>query len=341
MIDFLIVGQGIAGSVLALQLLQQGQRVLVIGNSQAPSASSVAAGLYNPITGRQMVKTWLADDLFPYLTQFYQAAEQTLGAQFLHPMPIFRPFVSAEERAAWEIKVMEEPDFIAGIAASPSYSVHQHGGLVLKQAGYLDTRSFLQATRAYLASEGAYLETDFVYDQLQLGEHVAYQGLTARRVIFCEGIQARHNPFFNTLPLRPVKGELLQVALQQPLAEIYNRGVFVVPQTASHALVGATYDHQDLSWSPTEKARQDLEARLHRCFRLPYTVQDQWVGIRPATFDRRPLIGLHPQHPQIGVLNGLGAKGVSLAPYLAHLFVGHLLSNTPLPAEVRFDRRAS
>ncbi|MEM9417296.1 MAG: FAD-dependent oxidoreductase [Bacteroidota bacterium] len=338
MVDFIIVGQGLAGSVLALQLLKQGQRVLVIGNSQAPSASDVAAGLYNPMTGRHMVKTWLADTLFPYLTQFYQAAERTLGTSFLYPMPIFRPFVTPQERTMWKKKAGDYTDFIAAVAPSPPYSAYQYDGLVLQQAGYLDTRCFVQATRAYLDQQGAYREGAFVYDQLQLGEQVHYQGLTAQQIIFCEGAQALHNPFFKTLPFRLVKGELLSVALPQSLAMIYNRGVFVRPQPGRQALVGATYDKEDLSWNPTEKARQALEARLRQSFRLPYTVQDQWAGIRPATFDHRPLIGLHPQYPQIGIFNGLGSKGVSLAPYWAHIFVQHLLSHQALPPAVQLTR---
>ena len=327
-----------AGSVLALLLLKRDQRVLVIGNSQAPSASGVAAGLYNPVTGRHMVKTWLADKLFPYLIQFYQAAERTLGISFLHPIPIFRPFVTPQEQAAWQKKMGDYADFIAAVAPSPSFSAYQHDGLVLKQAGYLDTRRFVQATRIYLAQQGAYLEGAFVYDQLQLGEQVHYQGLTARKVVFCEGAQALHNPFLKTLPFRLVKGELLSVTLPQPLAMIYNRGVFVLPQPGGRALVGATYDKEDLSWNPTSKARQALEARLRRSFRLPYTVQDQWAGIRPATFDHRPLIGLHPQYPQVGIFNGLGSKGVSLAPYWAHIFVEHLLSHQALPPAVQLSR---
>ena len=119
---------------------------------------------------------------------------------------------------------------------------------------------------------------------------------------------------------------------------IYNRGVFVLPQAGNKAIVGATYDREDLSWTPTEKARQVLQARLQRMFKLSYTVQEQWVGIRPATFDRRPLIGLHPQYPQLGIFNGLGTKGVSLAPYLAETFVEHLLSRKPLPPAVRLSR---
>lgn len=339
MIDFLIVGQGLAGSVLALQLLKRGQRVLVISNSEAPSASRVAAGLYNPITGRQMVKTWLADTLFPYLHEFYRTAEHTLDTRFLHSMPVFRPFVSEEEQAAWQVKAMSKSDFITSLASSVPYSAYQHGGLVLNQAGYLDTRAFLKAARTYLTDQGAYLDTDFVYKQLHLGEDIYYQGVNAKRLIFCEGASALQNPFFNSLPFRLVKGELLHIALQQPLAEIYNRGVFVVPQTTHQALVGATYEHNNLSWSPTEKARQALEARLRRSFRLPYTVQAQWAGIRPATFDRRPLIGLHPRYPQLGIFNGLGSKGVSLAPYWAQVMVDHLLTDQPLPAAVQLDRR--
>ena len=338
MLDFLIVGQGIAGSVLALQLRKRGQRILVIGNHKANSASSVAAGLYNPITGRAMVKTWLAGTLFPYLSNFYQEAAQTLGVQCLHPTPIFRPFITAQERSVWQEKAADYPDFIAAVVPA-SYQqanlIHPYGGLLLKQAGYLAVRSFLKATRTYLEAQGAYLATDFVHDRMHLGERVHYQGLTARRVIFCEGPQAYSNPFFSTLPFRWVKGELLLVTLQQPLAMVYNRGVFVVPQAACHALVGATYTRQDLSWTPTAQARRALEARLRRTFSLAYTVQDQWAGIRPATFDRRPLIGLHPQYPQLGIFNGLGTKGVSLAPYFAQVFVEHLLSKAPLPPEVQ------
>ena len=341
MFDFIVVGQGIAGSVVALQLLRRGQRILVIGNSKANSASSMAAGLYNPITGRSMVKTWLAEALFPYLNRFYREVEQTLGAQFLHPMPIFRPFVTAQERAIWQKKAANHPDFITAVVPATYHQEnmrHLHGGIVLQQAGYLDVRVFLKATRTYLEGQGAYLEADFAHDRMQLGEHVHYQGLNARQVIFCEGPHAYKNPLFSTLPFRWVKGELLLVTLQQPLEVIYNRGVFVVPQAACQALVGATYARQDLSWAPTEQASKALEARLQRTFSLAYTVQDQRVGIRPATFDRRPLIGLHPQYPQVGIFNGLGTKGVSLAPYFAQIFVEHLLSQTPLLSAVKLSR---
>jgi glycine/D-amino acid oxidase-like deaminating enzyme len=307
MVDFLIVGQGIAGSVLALQLMKCGQRVLVINSKKRNSASSAAAGIYNPITGRTMVKTWLAEHLFPYLTHFYQEAAQTLGTEILHPMPIFRPFLTAQERSEWLTKAMQKNytafvEEVVGEAYHRENMLYQHGGILLKQSGYLDVRGFLKATRVYLEARDAYLEADLSYDHVRLGTHVSYQNIKAGQVIFCEGPQATKNPFFSTLPFRLVKGELILVVLHQPLKVIYNRRIFVLPQAANHAMVGATYDWQDLSLRPTEKARQILEEKLHRTFSLAYTVHEQRIGIRPATFDRRPLIGIHPQYPQIGIL---------------------------------------
>jgi glycine/D-amino acid oxidase-like deaminating enzyme len=343
MVDFLIVGQGIAGSVLALQLLKRGKRILVINNRKKNSASSAAAGIYNPITGRGMVKTWLAEDLFPYLTNFYEEAEQTLGSKFLHPMPIFRPFLTAQERSEWLLRatIKDYTDFVAKVVGAAYHRENmlcQYGGIVLKQSGYLDVKGFLKATRAYLEAQDAYLETDFWYDHIHLGNYVGYQNIKTCQVIFCEGPQAIKNPFFSTLPFRLVKGELILVALQQPLEVIYNRRVFVLPQVANQAVVGATYDRQDLSLIPTEKARQVLEEKLRNTFNLAYTVCEQRTGIRPATFDRRPLIGLHPQYPQIGIFNGLGTKGVSLAPYFAKVFVEHLLLQKKLPPAVQLSR---
>ena len=343
MVDFLLVGQGIAGSVLALQLLKHGKRILVINNRKNNIASSVAAGIYNPITGRSMVKTWLAESLFPYLTRFYQEATQTLGAQFLHPMPIFRPFLTAQERTAWLKKTMGEngTNFVEKVAETTFHQenmVYEYGGIVLNQSGYLDVKSFLEATRTYLEAQCAYVEADFLYDHIRLGNHVSYQNIEARQIIFCEGPQAKQNPFFSTLPFRLVKGELILVSLHQPIEIIYNRRIFVLPQTANQAVVGATYDWQDVSLRPTEKARRILEEKLRTTFSLVYTVRKQRVGIRPATFDRRPLIGLHPRYPQVGIFNGLGTKGVSLAPYFAKIFVEHLLLQKALPLEVQLSR---
>jgi glycine/D-amino acid oxidase-like deaminating enzyme len=330
MVDYLIVGQGIAGSILAWYLLKAGQRILVINNQLTNQASEIAAGLYNPITGRHLAKTWLADQLFPTMEKFYTEIENKLQVKLLYPYSLFRPFLSQQEQVNYVTKHTTDLNnpYIqlvdAQYVTAPFYN--PHGGMVIKQAGYLDTPCFLSSTRRYLESLGLYKEEQFDYEQLQLGAGVQYKGVQAGTIIFCEGAQAKTNPFFSYLPFRLVKGELLTIGLQEELASIYNGGLYIIPQPMKRAIVGSTYNWQDLSLVPTKQARDLLEGALQK------------AGVRPATFDRRPFIGIHPEYPSISIFNGLGTKGVSLAPYLAEQFVAHLLEKKDLPKEVRLNR---
>ena len=59
-LDYLIVGMGLAGSALAYFLSKNGKKIALIDNNIDQTSSKIAAGLYNPITGRKMVKTWMA-----------------------------------------------------------------------------------------------------------------------------------------------------------------------------------------------------------------------------------------------------------------------------------------
>jgi len=343
MFDYIIVGQGLAGSALAWHLLKAGKQVLVINNQRINQSSQVAAGIYNPITGRNLVKTWLADELFPTLVQFYGSISAEVSIKLLYPMPIFRPFLNNQERIVWEEKALNDSYkhwWEKNTELSKLTNVfNPYGGFLIKHAGYIDVPSFLIATRAYLQARTCYIEADFNYIQLRLyKESVNYQGIQARKLIFCEGPQISLNPFFSYLPFCFAKGELLTVKLNNTVDMIYNRRIFVLPKAADTAIIGATYEWENLHMQPTQKARQELEHKLRKLIQLSYTVQNQQVGIRPATYDRRPYVGLHPQYPQLGILNGLGSKGVSLAPYLAGEFTAHLLHGKELPREVQLSR---
>lgn len=344
MVQVVIVGQGIAGSVLALQLLRHNVSVLILNNRIGNIASTAAAGIYNPVTGRHMVKSWYAEELFPYLHTFYQSIEKTLGVNFFHPLPLFRPFLTEQERAAWSLKHPSSSvntDFASCITHTSSIlkaAYQGFGSLEVKQAGYVDVPKFLHAVRIYFKYLGIYRETIFKYKDLRLGRWVQYENITAQYIIFCEGPQVAYNPFFRLLPFRLVKGELLSGSLAPPRKAIYNRGVFILPHHANRTLVGATYARGDLSLRPTSKARELIEARLHKIFNVKYTVKAQRVGIRPATFDRKPFVGMHTHHPQVGIFNGLGSKGISLAPYLARLLVDHLMEGKILPKSIQPQR---
>ena len=100
-IDYIIAGQGLAGSCMALQLLERGKKILVVDRIRENSATRVAAGLFNPITGKNLAKTWLADELFSCLHTFYPRAEQLTQEKFFNSMLLYRPFVSIEEQNTW------------------------------------------------------------------------------------------------------------------------------------------------------------------------------------------------------------------------------------------------
>ncbi len=343
MLDFIIVGQGLAGSVLAFTLIRRGCKGIVLDHAKGNGASQVAAGLYNPVTGRKMVKTWKADHLFPFLENFYAQAEKETGYSFLYPQPIYRPFQDVEEQNDWMGKSSNNhfAPFVHHVAKESMFGEDIHdpyGGILLKQSGFVDLPVFIQGIRHWLQAMNSYRETLFDPQQLQIeGEAVRYQEWKARKVIFCDGTASARHHFFGWLPFRPVKGELLYIALEKPIEVIYNRGVFVLP-TPQFCKVGATYDHHDLSQEITAKARTYLLEKLNILLKSKFELVGQVAGIRPATPDRRPFVGIHPAYKPMGIFNGLGTKGVSLAPYFASQLADHLLQGKALDEEVNISR---
>jgi glycine/D-amino acid oxidase-like deaminating enzyme len=342
--DFIIVGQGIAGTVLSDHLMSAGLEVLVIDNSELSNSSRVAGGLYNPITGRKMVKTWRADDLFNYLQSYYTKLEEKLEAAFLNDKAIYRPFFSFEELNEWMGKSIEPEyaSYIKEVFGHSEYGNHvndEYGGLLLNRCGYLDTVTLLDTYRKHLDVLSRLKKEAFDFNELNLtAEGVDYKGDSARRIIFADGQLLRNNSFFNWLPLKPVKGELLYVRVEEPIDVIYNRGVFVIPIGDGICKVGSTYDHNNLNSVTTKEAKLELTKRLKDLVNFKFEVVDQKAGVRPATKDRKPFIGIHPAHDQIGIFNGFGTKGVSLVPYFANQFVGTLTKGAELDPEVNIRR---
>ncbi|MDH3708335.1 MAG: FAD-dependent oxidoreductase, partial [Cyclobacteriaceae bacterium] len=270
--------------------------------------------------------------------------ETALGAKLLYPLPMLRPLVSVKEQNLWGTKI-HDPAFntyIESIFTSgemPEDVRSEFGGLMLKRCGYVDTTMLIKATANMLDNKTSLVKERFEIKELLIeGDSVSYRGRTARKIIFCEGPNLSHNQYFNWLPLRPVKGETLLVELSRPLPYILNRGVFVLPVFENTAVVGATFEHRELNWNSSDKGRDELEHKLRTLTSIPYKVVAQKAGIRPATQDRRPFIGIHPRYEPLGVFNGLGTKGVSLAPYFAHEFSEFLELGTPLTNEVTISR---
>jgi len=345
MAHYFIVGQGIAGTTLAYTLLTRGHTVQIADNNRPHTASKVAAGLFNPITGYRMTKTWLAERLFPFLHEFYPAMERVFHARFFYPLPMYRPFESmaqqnevlaetANEKLARYIDKIVEPNGYGGKVKD------DFGGIMLKSCGYVNLPVLLASAQSVWQRANLYIADEVKESDIRISDKKIYwRDIEADYLIFCRGWQESESNFFG-LPFRPVKGETLQVKfLDQKYYEIINRGCWILPQADEAYRIGATYHQQDLTLQPTPKAWEELTGKLAKLTDASWKLISRSVGIRPATYDRRPFIGMHPQQPRIGIFNGLGAKGVSLAPYFAAIFADFLEEKTSkLPTEVDIAR---
>jgi len=343
MYDYLVIGQGIAGSILTYLLHQEGKKVMVIDNNVPDSSSKVAAGIFNPITGKKLVKSWKVDDFFPLIHRFYPSLEEKIGGSFFHPMEIVKPIQSIEEQNFF-ISKSGNPDWNGYVEVhfpEKEYADFLHtkeGGARLKQGGWVDTKRLVHAMGSYFKYNGIFQEKEFTYKDLSIRENfVKWNDISAKKIIFCEGYKVLENPYFSWLPFRTTKGEQLIIEADLPEEKMVNKGVFILPKGGKKFLVGATFDLTDIN-KTTQKGKQQLIDKLEKLISIPYIILDHFSGIRPTVIDRKPILGQHPQHSNLLVFNGLGTKGVSLAPYFARKFITYLECNVPLDKEVNIKR---
>ncbi|SNS62049.1 Glycine/D-amino acid oxidase [Belliella buryatensis] len=343
-VDFLLIGQGIAGTVLSYRLMQSGMRIIVIDQPEQNQSSRIAAGLYNPVTGRKMVKTWNADLLFPEIEPLYEEMESFLGAKFLYKNPIYRPFLSKEEQNEWMGNSGDEKfvSYLKEIRTSSYFEAvkDEFGGVLLNTSGYLDINVLLDVYTRYLSERNLvrfekYEETQLIVEK----EGIKYQDIQAKGVVYCNGLGCLGSKFFEDLPFAPVKGEILDIEQEFRPEEIINRGVFRITLPNQLLRVGSTYSWHDLDQGPTERAKIEILDRLDNLVNIENKkVVVHKTGIRPATKDRRPFLGKHPEHESVYIFNGFGAKGVSLIPYYSKMMIDLLIKKNEPHPDVNISR---
>lgn len=321
-VDFLIVGQGLAGTTLAFEMLKEKLSFHILSSPVKSKASNVAAGMVNPLVFKRLTKSWMVDELLPVMRGTFTSCEKILGEQLLFEKDILKP-LSAQEKLLWQER-KESPDFskyirkiedvssVKNVAEADGYGIVTH-------TGYLNLVRFLMLAENYFQSQNLLTKADFIFQRINpKDEFFTIGDIRANKIVFCEGYHLSGNPFFDFVKLNPVKGEVIQI-LSSELQEEYilNKGVFVLPVGNHRFKVGSTYEWEDLSETPTEKGKQSISERLDKLIRINYSVENHWAGIRPAVVDRRPVLGQHPELNKLYIFNGLGTKGVMLAPFFA------------------------
>jgi glycine/D-amino acid oxidase-like deaminating enzyme len=332
--------------VLAWLLDQRGCAVTIINNTQAPSASKVSTGMFNPFAGKRLNRTWLVEEIFPFVDSFYRNIETHFSTKLLHYQNVYRPFVSLQEQNTF-LSQTSEPSIAKYVSTdfdSQKYdsSIHNpHGGIAFTPAGWVNTLLVLENIETYFRKKTQYLDEKFLHQNIDIEQdRVFYNNIEYKKILFCEGFEACQNPFFDWLPFNPVKGEILNVHIEDyHITEIVNQGVWILPiDGTGKCRIGSTYEWDTLDYQTTTQARDELQQKVSSYLKKPYTIHSQQAGVRPATDDRRPFVGLHPVYNQIGIFNGLGTKGVSLAPFFADQFVDFLELNKKIDPLVNIER---
>ena len=348
-VDYLIVGQGIAGSLFSHELLKREKSFHVVDHRDPQSSSRVAAGLYNPIIYKTLKKSWLADQLIPKAHQTYEQIERLTGARFDHKTSILKVFGGNNERDLWNERAAKSAyaDFMAPAQEKNiAEEVHTPFGYgEIKKAGFVDTVAFLDGYRAFLDKEQLLSNELFDFNQLERSAaSVKYKDIEAQQVVFCEGDAVRQNPFFDWLPMNPAKGEVLTMKIKKlSINHVLNKRVFLIPLGGENFRVGSNYAW-DLNTIPTEEAKEEILDYLGVFYKGDYQITDHEAGIRPTVRDRRPILGRHPEWENLVVFNGLGTKGIMLGPYFAEQLVDFLETGTKIDVEVdvkRFEKEFS
>lgn len=341
-VDFLIVGQGLAGSLLAWECLCRHYKVIIVDNG-AESASKVAAGLINPVTGQRLVKAQNTTLLLNTATACYQRLTDRFNQAFFIEKPMLRLLqtVKVYDQAQKRLQQTEYQAYLS--AVYPAYAGLQaaFGFLPQQQTGYLNTRALLSCLRRHFQELGIYRQAQFNYQDVQLQPSLSWQAIQAKSIVFCEGYQAQANPWFGNLPFQLAKGEILTGEMTDiSLDAILNYGHWLIPLPDQHFKTGASFDTNTLDTKPSNTAKTALLSSLNSVFKQPpkLNIIEHLAGIRPTTLDKQPFIGQHPAHKNLYIFNGFGAKGSLSIPWYAEHFITALSQNQPLDHSCNIKR---
>jgi glycine/D-amino acid oxidase-like deaminating enzyme len=341
-VDYLIIGQGLVGTWLSYYALQAGKTCMVVNDSHTPAASQVASGVINPVTGRRIVQTWMIDIFLPFALKAYTDLGAQLNATIVKEAPVVLIHPSLQMQESFEYRFEHDNVYLQKNSASDfeAFMHTPYGTGQINQTVWIDLNLMIRGWRQQLINNAQYIDAKFAIADLQINsDSVTWKGIDANRVIFCDGLVSMENPYFKMLPFAPNKGEALIVEIKGlPNRAIYKNNVTIVPWKDQLFWVGSNYEWDFKDASPSEDFRTKMEAALLQLLKIPFTVMDHIAGIRPANQERRPFVGLHPSYPSIGICNGMGTKGCSLAPYFAHQLIEHCEIGSPIHPEAGLER---
>ena len=351
--DILIIGGGVVGLAIAIELKRQGAKVTVVSKDFTQAASHAAAGMLAPlaeklVSGPMLDLCLRSRWLYPEWTQ---KLEELTGIETGYlPCGILAPTYSApkaiaeDDRAVWldraAIKLYE-----------PGLSDRVAGGWWYPEDGQVDNRSLMRSLLQAAQTLGIELNEGVSVKAIQQkqgrvdGVLTDVGQLTAQQYVLAAGSWSSQ---LMPLPVRPVKGQMLALRMPQKLHQpfplqriLYGEGVYLVPRQDGRLIVGATVEEVD--WTPfnTPQGIQSLLAKTTELYpaAADWQIEEFWWGFRPGTPDELPILG-RSACENLFLATGHYRNGILLAPITASLMADLILEqkSDPLLAEFSYQR---
>ena len=333
---------GIAGICYAEILHQNKKSFYIIDNNQKGS-SKIAAGILNPTVLKRYNMTWKGKEFYENAIKFYRNIENKYEKKIIYNHNIIKVFSSISDQNNWATasNKIQLSEFLESKIQTKKIKglITEYGYGLVKKCARISTDNLINTFKSNLKDK--YIKQDFDYSKLFYdNKKVIYKNIIAENILFCEGYSIVNNPFFKNLPIKGSKGEFLIVKIPNiNLKKIIKRSsIFVMPMKDQIYWVGASYDNSDKNKIPTQRKKEWLIERLESIITEPFKIVEHNANIRPTTIDRRPMIGSHSNFKNIYLLNGLGTRGILLAPTLSAWLYNQIFKSSPIPKEVDLKR---
>lgn len=317
---FVIVGHGLAGSVLAHTLIKHKQQVVVIEADMPHSATQVSAGLINPFIGPKLN---IPEDFVPCIREcksFFAKMEARSSMKFLESIQLYRVFQTQEQKNKWNklnemfrIKLLSQSECL-------KLGINSKFGAGINSAWKLNSQNFISYSKKYLRDKKRFSAE--LFDARKWKDY---------QVVFCEGFRATQNPWFKDLPFSPAQGEVTKVRSTYPI-DATNGTWHLSERHNGHAIIGSTWKHEDIESGPNPSVRDKILSRLTFLpdLKMAETLDHQ-SGVRSGTRDRHPILGTHPEIKNYHIFNGFGSRGCTTIALSAKEMTALLIHGTPLP----------
>ena len=337
--DAIIVGGGIIGLTLAIELRKRGAKVLVVERGEpGREASHAAAGMLADCT----IET-------PAILQPLATASARMYPEFVHELQD-ESGIDADLRDAGTLlfpppeHVHDRPGFTTESLLpaplsemEPALADTNRPALFLKERS-VDPRALTAAAlktakhRDVDISSGNAVTSVLLSDGQVTGISTDKTSYAAPAVVNCAGAWAG-----DILPLRfptrPVKGQMLSIAVgpHNVLRHVIRAPeVYLVPRSNGRVMVGATVEDAGFD-------RRTVPETIHRLHQAAVRlvpvlsegrILEDWAGLRPGTPDDLPILGSTPI-PGYFVATGHFRDGILLAPVTARVMAQVITGVTP------------